>query len=254
MSHQRAPVKSLTEPFETLNARKCDGTICDMKKNALPAGKLAVVYLRVSTDKQGLNGLGMDAQRAMVAQLITARAMTVVEEFAEVESGKRSDRPQLTNAIALCRRSKATLVIAKLDRLARNAAFVLNLRDSGVDFVACDMPDANKLTIGIMALIAEQEREWISERTAAGLAAAKRRGTKIGNPRIAAARKLAVAANRKQADAFALSLADAVRGIEQTGVTSLRGMAECLNRRGFTTPRGKQFQATSVKNLLHRIS
>jgi DNA invertase Pin-like site-specific DNA recombinase len=139
-----------------------------------------IAYYRVSTDKQGRSGLGLDAQKAAVTHYVTTTRAKLAASFSEIESGKRIDRPQLLAALAACRLHRATLVIAKLDRLARNAAFLLNLRDSGVEFVACDMPDANRLTVGIMALMAEYEREMISQRTKAALASAKARGTRLG--------------------------------------------------------------------------
>ncbi len=200
-----------------------------------------------------MDGLGMEAQRTAVAQFLASRNLHLLAEFAEVETGKRKDRPELTKAIALCRKAKATLVIAKLDRLARNAAFVLNLRDSGVDFVACDMPDANKLTIGIMALVAEQERDWISERTKAGLAAAKRRGTQLGNPRIATARTLAIAATKEKTRAFTDRLAPVIAEITAAGVTTLKGIAQCLNARGFKTPQGAAFTRQAVAKQMRRL-
>ena len=138
-----------------------------------------VSYYRVSTNKQGINGLGMDAQRDAVARYLSGVNGCLIAEFAEVETGKRSKREEMDKAIALCRKEGATLLIAKLDRLARNAAFLLSLRDSGVDFIATDMPHADRFTVGIMALLAEKEAEMISQRTKDGLAAAKRRGTKL---------------------------------------------------------------------------
>lgn len=211
-----------------------------------------VAYYRVSTSKQGISGLGMDAQRQAVMNYLNGGNWKLIAEFAEVESGKRSDREELAKAIALCRKEKAKLVIAKLDRLARNAAFLLSLRDSGIDFVAVDMPHADKFTVGIMALVAEKERDLISQRTKDGLAAAKRRGTKLGNPRPAKAVRRAVAANRRRADTFAKGLYTVVREIQEAHVTSLRGIAQCLNARGFKTPNGKAFAAQSVKNILDR--
>lgn len=213
-----------------------------------------VAYYRVSTTKQGINGLGMDAQREAVRSFLNGGDWELIGEFAEVETGKRSDRQELTKAIALCRKTGAKLLIAKLDRLARNAAFLLNLRDSGVDFIAADMPHADKFTVGIMALVAEKERDLISQRTKEGLAAAKRRGTKLGNPRPAEALKRAVNINIARADAYAQNLVPVVEEIRKAHVESLRGIAQCLNARGFKTSNGKAFAAQSVKNLLDRAS
>ncbi|ACA21150.1 Resolvase domain [Methylobacterium sp. 4-46] len=145
----------------------------------MTAGKF-VTYVRVSTAKQGRSGLGLDAQREAVARYLGEARRHVVGEFIEVESGKRADRPELAKAIDACRLYRAKLIVAKLDRLSRDPGFLRDLERSGVDFVAADMPDANRLTVGIMALIAEHEREAISTRTKAALAAAKARGTKMG--------------------------------------------------------------------------
>jgi len=135
-----------------------------------------VTYLRVSTQKQGQSGLGLEAQRKAVEDYLNGGDWNILEELVEVESGKNSKRPKLLEAIELCKASGAKLVVAKIDRLTRDAAFLLNLKDAGIDFIAADMPEANRLTIGIMALVAEQEREAISKRTKAALAAAKARG------------------------------------------------------------------------------
>src|SRR5262245_21085937 len=140
-----------------------------------------VAYLRVSTDRQGKSGLGLEAQREAVQRFIQARGGVIVaREYVEVESGKRNDRPKLAQALKQCRLTGATLVVAKLDRLSRNAAFLLTLRDSGVDFVAADLPEANTMTVGVMAIVAQHEREAISARTKAALAAARARGIKLG--------------------------------------------------------------------------
>src|SRR5213080_3501248 len=141
-----------------------------------------IAYFRVSTDKQGKSGLGLEAQRNAVLDYLNGGRWSLVQEFVEVESGKHSDRPQLTAALAACKKHKAKLVIAKLDRLSRNLAFIATLMESGVEFVAVDMPEANKLTVHILAAVAEHEREMISERTKAALKAAKARGTRLGNP------------------------------------------------------------------------
>ena len=142
-----------------------------------------IAYYRVSTSRQAQSGLGLDAQKQAVLDFINGNGDQIVAEFTEVESGKRCDRPELNNSLNQCRETGAKLVIARLDRLARNAAFLLTLRDSGVEFVAADMPDANRLTVGIMALVAEDEAERISQRTKAALAAAKARGVKLGGIR-----------------------------------------------------------------------
>jgi len=211
-----------------------------------------VAYFRVSTTKQGIDGLGMDAQRNAIRNYLNGGDWKLLGEFAEVESGKRKDRPELIKAVALCRKEGATLLIAKLDRLARNAAFLLNLRDSGVDFIATDMPHADKFTVGIMALVAEKERDLISQRTRDGLASARRRGIKLGNPRPAKALIAAHRVNTERADAYASSMMTVVHEIRAAHVSTLRGIAQCLNARGFKTPNGKMFKPQSVKNLVDR--
>ncbi|MDB6026692.1 MAG: resolvase [Verrucomicrobiales bacterium] len=211
-----------------------------------------VAYYRVSTNKQGLHGLGMDAQKESVRNFLNGGQWELTGEFAEVESGKIKDRQELKKALDLCRKKKATLLIAKLDRLSRNAAFLLNLQESGAKFVAVDMPQADNFTVGIMALVAQKEREMISDRTKAGLAAAKRRGTRLGNPDPTQAIKKAVETNVARAKQYAENVLPVIREIQKAGVTSLRGIAGCLNARGFQTPNGKDFAAQSVKNLLDR--
>jgi DNA invertase Pin-like site-specific DNA recombinase len=213
-----------------------------------------VSYYRVSTRKQGIDGLGMDAQRAAVRAFLNTGNKELLEEFSEVETGKRNERPELAFAIAACRKAKATLLIAKLDRLSRNAGFLLSLQAAGINLVCCDVPQADRLTIGILAVIAEQEGRLISERTKAGMEAAKRRGIRMGNPRPAKAVALAVKANKRQASAFAKALQPVVEEIRQAGVTSLHQIALCLNRRGYQTRTGKSFAAQSVKNLFRHFA
>ena len=142
-----------------------------------------VAYYRVSTQKQGRSGLGLEAQRHAVAEFLNGGDWKIVGEFTEVESGKRSDRPELARALAMCRLHGARLVIAKLDRLSRNAHFLFGLQEAGVDFVAADTPHANRLTVGIMAIVADEERRMISARTKAAMAAAKARGVQLGGDR-----------------------------------------------------------------------
>ena len=219
-----------------------------------------ISYLRVSTVKQGESGLGLEAQQTAIDVLVRQRNMTVIDSFVEIESGKNNERPELKKAIHLCKVTGATLVIAKLDRLSRNACFLLKLRDSGIKFIAADMPDANELTVGIMALIAQHEREAISNRTREALRAAKARGTKLGNPNGAAALKRAgkgntagIKAIRNKADSHALNLKTVIESLREKGVSSLGQIAKALNDRNMLTPRGTQWYKSSVKNLLSRL-
>jgi len=183
-----------------------------------------VAYYRVSTDKQGESGLGLDAQRQAVMNYLNGGPWRLVAEHTEVESGKRNARPELQKALPACRRHKAKLCIAKLDRLSRNLAFIATLMDSGVEFVATDNPHANKLTIHILAAVAEHEREAISERTKAALAAAKARGKKLGGPRLALARRASIKARSEAADAFAANVRPIIKEI-QASAQSPRGLS-----------------------------
>jgi DNA invertase Pin-like site-specific DNA recombinase len=219
-----------------------------------------IAYFRVSTAEQGRSGLGLEAQRQAVMSLCQSRGWEVIAEHTEVESGKRSDRPKLTEALDHARLTGAKLVVAKLDRLSRDAEFTLRLRNSGVDFTCADNPDVNRLTIGLLAVINEDERERISDRTKAALAAAKARGVKLGNPNGAAAFRRAgkgnaasVEASKANADAFANDLRETMQVIRQDGITSLAAIAAELNRRHIRTPRGGQWHASSVRNLVARL-
>ena len=219
-----------------------------------------VAYERVSTARQGASGLGLAAQRKTIEDFATSRGADVLARFTEVERGKRADRPELAKALHLAKVTGATLVIAKLDRLSRNAAFLLALRDSGVRFMAVDMPEANDLTVGIMALVAQTEREAISRRTKEALAVAKARGVKLGNPNGAealrragkggVALRAAVSAN---ADAFAEDLANVIGDIRGAGHTSLRAIAAELTARGIRTRRGAVWHVSNVQLLLDRL-
>jgi DNA invertase Pin-like site-specific DNA recombinase len=218
---------------------------------AVNTGKF-VCYYRVSTARQGKSGLGLEAQRDQVRNYLNGGDWTVAGEFTEVESGKRNDRPELAKAFAACRLHRATLVIAKLDRLARNAAFLIGLRDSGIDFVAADMPNANKLTVGIMALVAEDEAERISARTKAALARSKKklggfRGYAPSNKDRAAARQ----ALRARSAARAAELKPEIEKLQASGVTSLTGIAAGLNAAGIPTARGNgEWSAVQVSRVL----
>lgn len=218
-----------------------------------------VAYERVSTARQGASGLGLEAQRKVIEDFAASRCAEVLARFTEVESGRKADRPELGKALHLAKVTGATLVIAKLDRLSRNAAFLLALRDSGVRFVAVDMPEANDLTVGIMALVAQAEREAISRRTKEALAVAKARGVKLGNPNgaesLRRAAKGSAALRRKvsaNAASFAADLVPVLADIRAAGHTSLRAIAAELTARGIRTRRGGAWGVGNVGRLLHR--
>jgi DNA invertase Pin-like site-specific DNA recombinase len=213
-----------------------------------------VAYYRVSTRAQGESGLGLEAQKSAVAGYVKG---VIVAEYTEVESGKNNQRVQLAAAIDRAKKESAVLVIAKLDRLSRNASFIFTLRDSGVNFQCVDMPDANTLTIGIFATLAQHERELISSRTKAALRAKLAQGATLGKPEnlTASAQAKGVAGNAKRAalnenNRRASSMAEMMHrnGKNYTQI------AEELNRAGFRTAMGCQFQATQVMRLIKRIS
>jgi DNA invertase Pin-like site-specific DNA recombinase len=180
-------------------------------------------------------------------------AWELVETFTEVESGKRSDRPELRKALEACRRHKATLVIAKLDRLSRNLAFIATLMDSGTDFVAVDNPHATRLTLHILAAVAEHEREMISQRTRAALAAAKARGKRLGNPRLSEASAVGRANHEAATARRDANVLPIIRELQSAGVTSLNAIAAELNRRGVKTARGGRWSHVQV-GMVHRRS
>ncbi len=207
-----------------------------------------VSYFRVSTDKQGRSGLGLDAQRAAVDQFLATRGATGIAEFVEIESGSKNDRPKLALALDACRRHKATLLIAKLDRLARNVAFIANLMDSNIDFVATDMPHASRLVLHVMAAFAEHEREMISQRTKAALAAAKARGVKLGlnGARIAAQ-------HHRDAVAYAGTIAGHVEAARAAGANTLTAIAVYLNDHGVPSREGQRWHPSSVSRTVSRL-
>jgi DNA invertase Pin-like site-specific DNA recombinase len=212
-----------------------------------------VAYYRVSTQRQGTSGLGLAAQEKAVADFLNGGSWQLIREFTEVESGKHDARPELAKALALCKRARARLVIAKLDRLSRNVAFLATLMERGVDFVAADNPTANKLTVHILAAVAQHEREAISDRTKRALAAAKRKGKTLGNPRLADVRGKAVAATKAAAHRFATNVAPIIREIKSSGIASHRGIARALNARGVATARGGEWTAVQVGSILQRV-
>lgn len=212
-----------------------------------------VAYYRVSTDRQGQSGLGLAAQRQAVSQFIGNNEL--IKEFTEVESGRKNDRPELASALALAKKEKATLIIAKLDRLARNVHFISGLLESGVQFIAADMPEADRTFLQMAAVFAEWEARKISERTKAALAAAKARGTRLGSPKPMAGSIAGINMIRSAADAYAQRVAPIVRDImDRSGASTLREIAEVLSARGIQTPRGgNTWNASQVSNLLKRI-
>ena len=181
------------------------------------------------------SGLELEAQRKTVADYLNGGKWTLAAEFVEIESGKRSDnRPRLAAALAACKKQRAKLVVAKLDQLSRNMAFIATMMDSSVEFVAVDNPHATRLTLHILAAVAEHERMMISQRTKAALAAAKANGRKLGGPKLAIGTKLGNKANAA-ADRFAANVVPIIREIKATGATSLRAVAAALTARGIAT-------------------
>jgi DNA invertase Pin-like site-specific DNA recombinase len=220
-----------------------------------------IAYFRVSTARQGRSGLGLEAQENAVNAFIASRpgARLVAPPFTEIESGKRNDRPELLKAIHRAKMTGSALLVAKLDRLSRNVAFLMTLRDSGVAFVCADQPEANNLTIGILALVAQNEREAISARTKAALACARARGVRLGS-RTGGAHlqghgyhKAAIVSIKASADARANDLADVLADLVSEGITSANAQAKALNERGIITARGGKWTARAVLNVRIRI-
>ncbi|QEE38957.1 MULTISPECIES: recombinase family protein [unclassified Methylobacterium] len=213
-----------------------------------------VSYLRVSTERQGRSGLGLEAQRRAVADFLAGGSWRHVAELVEVESGSRDNRPRLSEAMALCRLHGATLVIAKLDRLSRDAAFLLNLQKAGVRFVAADMPEANELVVGIMAVVAQAERKMISTRTKAALAAAKARGVQLGKPENLSNREAGQVGSRvrqtQRSKERAMDLAPVIATVRAEGAVSLRQIAAALNAREIPAARGGVWSAAQIQRML----
>ena len=222
-----------------------------------------ISYLRVSTARQGASGLGLEAQREAVERYLNGGHWQLVQEIVEIESGKRNDRPAIAEALRLCRLHKATLVIAKLDRLARNVHFISSLMEAGVDFIACDFPEANRLTVHILAAVAEHEATMISARTKAALTAAKARGVALGGQRGKVSRMASMAAKGAKVSAKVRQEAAAKRRddllpviaeLKDKGAASLRALADGLNAAGLTTARGGKWTATQVMRVVTGIA
>lgn len=209
-----------------------------------------IAYYRVSTDRQGRSGLGLDAQRRAVADYLTSKGSELAGEYIEVESGKKhTNRPELQAALEHCRKEKAVLIIAKLDRLARSVSFIAGLMESGVRFVAADMPNANDFMLHIYAAVAQEERRLISQRTKAALRAAKARGVQLGNPELERINRR----RQKQADRFAAAMAPVIAQLKEEGYTTLDSIRDELNRRSVPTARGGSWHTPTVHHLVKRI-
>jgi DNA invertase Pin-like site-specific DNA recombinase len=213
--------------------------------------KRYVAYYRVSTDKQGKSGLGLEAQEHAAKPY----AAEIIASFTEIESGKLNHRPQLEAALALCRRENAAILIAKIDRLSRDAAFLLTLRNSGVEILAADMPHAGTLEFGIRAVVAQHEREEISRRTKAALAAAKARGQKLGSGNPRAGGTACGLILRARAQAFAVTVMPIITQLRASGARTIREIAAGLAAQGVTTAKGNTVWHTSqVVNILRHAA
>lgn len=221
------------------------------------ARKPLVGYVRVSTSQQGKSGLGIEAQREALARFAAAEGFELGRVFVEVETGKGSDaidrRPQLAAALTEARRQRCAVGVAKLDRLSRDVHFISGLMAHRVPFVVAELgPDVDPFILHLFAALAEKERALISARTKAALAAAKARGVILGGPKLNAARKRAIASIKGAADKHAANVLPVIRDVQRAGAKSLHQIADALNARGITTPRGGQWYAKSVSNVLAR--
>jgi DNA invertase Pin-like site-specific DNA recombinase len=214
--------------------------------------KKMVFYLRVSTSKQGADGNGIQHQMTVVNRYAESNGGDVVGQFIEVESGGKTDseRPQLAAALEKCKKENAVLVCSKIDRLSRNAEFLLRLMNSRVEFVCCDIPNCDRFTISLFAILAEKEKNMISERTKSALKMVKARGIKLGspNPELSVI-KMNEGARKARID-FKNKIVPIINEIKSTGIETLQGVADCLNRRGISTRNGKHWYPTQIRNLL----
>jgi len=207
-----------------------------------------IAYYRVSTDRQGRSGLGLDAQREAVGQFLAGRTGTIVAEFVEIESGGRRDRPKLREALDACQREKTTLLIAKLDRLARSVAFISALMEAKTNFLAVDMPHASRLVLHVMAAFAEHEREMIRDRTCSALAAAKARGIRLGaNGAVLAERHKAAATE------YAIEIGRLIAAAGDAGAQTTQQIARYLNNAGLPSRQGGRWHPASVARVLRRL-
>ena len=214
--------------------------------------KKMVFYLRVSTVKQGADGNGIQHQMTVVNRYAEANGGEIVGQFIEVESGGKTDseRPQLAAALEKCKKENAVLVCSKIDRLSRNAEFLLRLMNSKVEFVCCDIPNCDRFTISLFAILAEKEKNMISERTKNALKMVKARGIKLGSPNPELSVTKMNEGARKGRIEFKNRIIPIINEIKSTGIGTLQGVADCLNRRGISTRNGKQWYPTQIRNLL----
>ncbi len=217
--------------------------------------KKYISYYRVSSKHQGISGLGLEAQKTTVKHFLSPNDK-LIEEYEEIETGKSNTREQLSSAIAQCQETASTLIIAKLDRLSRNVAFISRLMETNIEFVACDMPQATRFTLHIFAALAEQEAKFISERTISALSELKRNGIKLGNPK-----NLTDSARKKGTQTIIKNAANnphnkmatlAIVGMRENENLSYRNIAEQLNNNDYKTSRGKKFTASQVLILYNR--
>jgi DNA invertase Pin-like site-specific DNA recombinase len=219
--------------------------------------KALIGYVRVSTSRQGRSGLGIEAQREALARFAASEGFELVRVFVEIETGKGADaldrRPQLAAALSEARRQRCAVAVAKLDRLSRDVHFISGLMAHRVPFLVAELgPDVDPFILHLFAALAEKERAMIATRTKAALAAAKARGVKLGGPKLAEAREAAIASLKALADRNASNVLPIIREIQRTGAASLHQIADALNARGISTPRGGKWYAKSVSNLLAR--
>ena len=214
--------------------------------------KKLVFYLRVSTAKQGADGNGIQHQMTVVNRYAELNEGEVIGQFIEVESGGKTDaeRPQLNRALEMCRKQNAVLVCSKIDRLSRNAEFLLRLMNSKVEFICCDIPNCDRFTISLFAILAEKEKNMISERTKNALKMVKARGVKLGNPNFELSVKLMNEGASKAKKEFRIKITPIIDDIKRAGVKTLQGLADCLNRRGILTRTGKSWTPGLVRNVL----
>ena len=214
--------------------------------------KKMVFYLRVSTSKQGVDGNGIQHQMTVVNRFAEANGGEIVGQFIEVESGGKTDseRPQLAAALEKCKKENAVLVCSKIDRLSRNAEFLLRLMNSKVEFVCCDIPNCDRFTISLFAILAEKEKNMISERTKNALKMVKARGIKLGSPNPELSVTKMNEGARKGRIEFKNRIIPIINEIKSTGIGTLQGVADCLNRRGISTRNGKQWYPAQIRNLL----